>query len=321
MKIIVSGTIAYDVILDYPGRFADHIDLKKIHALSLSFLVDRMEETAGGTAANIVYNLALLGVPSETVGSVGRDGDALLANLKKQKSGVRWVNRSKKYLSSRAVVFTDRTDNQVAAFYRGAMSQRVMLPKLEPCDPFDFTHGRPEPRRMGDWPIIAPEDPANMTRLARHYQSTKHRYIFDPGQQVIALSKAQILTCLRGASIVVGNDYEIDNLSRKIGKKKLSAVIFRTFGPKGSEIIYPNGKRRKVGVARPKRTADPTGAGDAYRAGLLKGIISGLDLMRSAQLGATAAAFAVEKQGTQNHRFDYDILVKRHNRNFKEKIS
>jgi len=304
VKIWISGSIAYDIILDYPGRFADHINLKNVHVLSLSFLLSRAEKTLGGTAANIAYNLAMLGAQVGLLGSVGKDGADLLARYKRMSIDIKLSRISKKHGTSTAYIMTDRDDNQIAGFYPGAMTEPTSLPKLDPCD----------------WPVVSPESPKNMIRLARHYQSTKHRYVFDPGQQVIAFTSAQLRVCLRGASIVIGNDYETGYLFEKLKVSHLGAVVFRTLGPRGSEIIYPNGMRQKVGIVRPKSALDPTGAGDAYRAGLIKGVISGFDLKRSAQMGATAAAFAVETHGTQKHEFDYDILVRRYNRNFKEKI-
>lgn len=306
MKIFVSGTIAYDVILDYPGRFVDHIDPKKIHALSISFLLNRLERSIGGTAGNIAYNLAMLEAPVKLLGSVGRDGVEILKMYKNMSIDILLSKISKRYHTASAFIITDQMDNQIAGFYPGAMNEKVKLPNS----------------KSTDWGIIAAENPRNMARLARHYTKNKVRTIFDPGQAITSLTKKQMQICLRGASIVIGNDYEVSALSLRSAARRRSNpfIVIRTFGSKGSEIIYPNGKRIKIGIAKPKKVVDPTGAGDAYRAGLVKGIISGLDLKRSAQLGATAAAFAVEKYGTQNHKFNYGILVKWHNQNFRDKI-
>jgi len=320
MIISVSGSVAYDIILDYLGRFADHIQADKVHSINLSFLVSGVKKSAGGTAGNIAYNLAMLGLDTEIIGWVGSDGRNLRGRYRKLGIGVRHLGVSK-FQTATGYIITDQMDNQISGFYPGAMMKRSALPKLEPCD----------------WPIIAAESPENMARLARHYQSTRHRYIFDPGQAITALDKKQIETCLKGASIVIGNDYEVSAIESSLrgarGTKQSQNskgllrfarndgfIVIRTFGPRGSEIVFPNGKRVRIGVAKTKKTVDPTGAGDAYRAGLVKGIVMGLDLKRAAQLGATAAVFAAEKYGTQNHRFNYGILVRRHNSNFKDKI-
>lgn len=302
MKIFVSGTIAYDVILDYPGRFVDHIDPKKIHALSISFLLEKLERSIGGTAGNIAYNLAMLKAPVKLLGSVGRDGAEILEMYKNMSIDILLSKISKRYHTASAFIITDQMDNQIAGFYPGAMNEKVALPKARPSD-------------LG---IIAAENPKNMELLARHYTKNRIKYIFDPGQAITSLTDSQMRICVQGTGIVIGNDYEIDNVLNRVSN--LKAVIFRTLGPKGSEIIYPNGKKVRIGAVKAKKAVDPTGAGDAYRAGLVKGMISGLDLKRSAQLGATAAAFAVEKYGTQNHKFNYGILVKRHNKNFKDKV-
>lgn len=303
MTIFVSGTIAYDIILDYPGRFAEHINPAKARVMSLSFLVKNVKRSLGGTAGNIGYNLAMLGLTVELLAAVGKDGKEIIERYKSRSIGLELLKISNKPTAT-AYIMTDSADNQIAGFYPGAMMERSALPELEPCD----------------WPIIAAENPANMARLANHYQKTRHRYIFDPGQATTALDKQQILTCLKGASVLIGNDYEIDYTLRKVGRGKVSGVVIRTLGHKGSEIVFPNSKKVRVGIVKTNKAVDPTGAGDAYRAGLVKGIVSGLDLKRAAQLGATAAVFAAEKYGTQNHRFNYAILVKRHNRNFKDKI-
>lgn len=303
MRIIVSGSLAYDIILDFGGLFAEHIRPEKVHSLSLSFLIRGVKQSVGGTAANIAYNLGLLGLDVVVVGTLGRDGGDAARNLKKQGVDTSALSVSKRLATAKAFIMTDRSDSQIAAFYPGAMAEAVRKPKLEPCD----------------WPIIAAENPKNMVTLARHYQSTLHRYIFDPGQQSIALSAAQMRICAKGASVIIGNDYEMDFVLKKLGRKP-GAVLIRTLGPKGSEVIYPNGKKEKIGVAKVSKTVDPTGAGDAYRAGFIKGVVLGLPVRLAAQLGATAAAFAVERLGTQNHRFGYDILKARHNRNFKDKI-
>lgn len=320
MKVFVSGSIAYDIILDYPGRFVDDIDLKKIHALSVSFVLERAERTFGGTAGNIAYNLAMLKVPSALVGTVGVDGRDLLKRYKNMTIDIKLSRVSAKLGTSTAYIMTDRDDNQIAGFYPGAAQEKPSMPRAVGKD---------------DLAIIAAENAKNMLALARHYQKIGHSYIFDPGQQVIAFSKSDLAACIRGANILIGNDYEMGVLERNsafplfgkervrsssFAKRRRGGVLIRTLGPKGSEIIYPNGRKEKIGIAKPKRVVDPTGAGDAYRAGFIKGIMSGFDLKKSAQLGATAASFAIERYGTQNHKFSYNILVKRHNKNFSSKL-
>lgn len=300
MKIWVSGTIAFDIILDYPGIFSDQIDPKKLHSINLSFPVPEVKKTKGGTAGNIAYNLKMLGMEVGIIGAVGEDGQAMLRDYKKSSIDVSLIKASKKHNTPTAYIMTDQHDNQINAFYGGAMNERAKKPKVAGCD----------------WPIIAPENPENMTMLAEHYQKHGKKYIFDPGQAIFVLNKRQLVKCLRGASILIGNDYEIEQVAKKSGLKRFKQVVYKTLGPKGTEIVFPNGEKKAIKAVKTKDLVDPTGAGDAYRAGLVKGISSGFDLVQSAQVASTAAVFAVESYGTQEHKFNYDIIVKRHNQNY-----
>ncbi len=311
-QIFVSGSIARDLIMDFPGRFADFIDPKKIHVLNLSFAVENLKENIGGTAANICYNLAMLGEHPEVIGNIGYDQKYLLRYMRDLGIGVKNVKVSRTKRTAAAYIITDKDDNQIAGFHAGAMSEQSYAPKVS----------------ASDWAIIAAEDTKNMVRLARHYQRNQVNYIFDPGQQ-ITLSKSDLQTCIRGAAVLIGNDYEIGLIMKKIDRKnspfpslikegsrgEFSSIVIRTLGPKGSEILASNRKIR-IGIAKPRRVLDPTGAGDAYRAGLLKGLILGYNLRACGQLGATVASFAVEEYGTQNHRFTWNKVIHRFRKNF-----
>ncbi|MDP3993709.1 MAG: PfkB family carbohydrate kinase, partial [bacterium] len=156
MTIWVSGSIAFDIILDYPDRFSDHMNPRKAHVLSLSFLVNKVKRSVGGTAGNIVYNLAMLGLDAEIIGWVGSDGRNLRNTYQSMGIGVRHLRVSQRLGTATGYIMTDQQDNQIAGFYPGAMLETSAFPKLESCD----------------WPIIAAENPRNMARLARHYQST-----------------------------------------------------------------------------------------------------------------------------------------------------
>jgi len=300
MTIWVSGSIAYDVILDYPEKFADKINPKKIHALSISFTVNKIKKSFGGTAANIVYNLLKLGIDAGIIGSIGKDGKDYFKYLKNLGVKIECLKISNKNDTASAFVMTDTQDNQISAFYTGAVSEKVCLPKLALCD----------------WPIICAEGKENMIALARHYQKSKHKYIFDPGQAITILSSEELAIGIKGASILIGNDYEIDYVLHKINKKRLPCVIIRTLGPKGSEIIYPNGKKDKIKAVKVENPVDPTGAGDAYRAGLIKGVISGYNLKVAGQIASTVASFAVEKYGTQEHKLSWRKVLIRYKDNF-----
>jgi adenosine kinase len=303
MKIWVSGSIARDLIMDFPGRFAEHIDPRKLHILNLSFAVKALRENIGGTAANIAYNLTFLGERPEILGSIGFDQQGLRDYLRTYKVGIRGLNVSKRFRTAAAYIITDRDDNQLAGFYAGAM--------LEPLKWLP-------PARLGDWAIVAAEHTANMVRLARFYQKRGVNFIFDPGQQITALTDLQLSAGIAGGKILIGNDYEIGLAQKRVRVR--CPVVVRTFGPKGSEIVVAGKKKIRVGIAKPRRVVDPTGAGDAYRAGFLKGLLIGYNLKTCGQIAATVASYAVEEYGTQNHKFTWLQIKRRHNLNFKDKI-
>src|SRR3989344_4475279 len=166
--IWVSGSVARDLIMDFPGRFADHIDPKKIHVLNLSFVFQELRENIGGTAANIVYNLSLLQERSELVGSIGSDKQDLIKYFKALCVGTKHLTVSKKLLTPTAYIITDRDDNQINGFYEGAMVEKAVLPNT----------------KMGDWGIVAANEKKNMLQLSGGFARRKVRYIFDPGQEV-----------------------------------------------------------------------------------------------------------------------------------------
>ncbi|HEY4528147.1 MAG TPA: carbohydrate kinase family protein, partial [Candidatus Paceibacterota bacterium] len=289
MRIWVSGSIARDLIMDFPGRFADFIDVKKIHVLSLSFTVRNLRENIGGTAANIVYNLACLGERPDLVGAIGYDQPKLRSYFQKLRVGTSHLTTSKTKLTSAAYIITDRDDNQITGFHPGAVEEVSIFPRGA---------------RTGDYAVIAAQTPGNMTRLAKFYRSRGIRYIFDPGQQAIAFRKTDLRTGIAGAAVLIGNDYEIALIASSLRGRRAEAtsspaglllrqmadrkdaVLVRTLGPKGSEI-YTGRKKIRIGIAKPRRVVDPTGAGDAYRAGFLKGLILGYNLKTCGQLGAT----------------------------------
>lgn len=303
MKLFISGSVARDLIMDFPGRFADFIQPDKIHVLNLSFAVENMRENLGGTAANIVYNLGLLGEPAAIIGAIGSDRPELKTSLRKSHASLGYLQVSRSLPTAAAYIITDRDDNQIAGFYAGAMNEPTLLPKAA---------------RAGDWAVIAAENPRNMAALAAFYRRRGVNYIFDPGQQITALSRAQLAQGLTGAAMLIGNDYEIAHTRKRISR--LPGIVVRTLGPRGSEISIGRTKPLRVAAVKARHVVDPTGAGDAYRAGLLKGLKLGYNLKIAAQLGATVAVYAVENYGTQNHRFTWKELRRRHNRNFKEKI-
>lgn len=306
-KILVTGSLAYDHIMDFPGRFADHILPDKIHILNVSFLVETLKKQWGGTAGNIAYNLALLGEKPTIMSVAGRDFALYKKRLKTAGVDVSQIKEYAKDLTPTFFVMTDKADNQIAGFYLGVMKQSSKLSIKKTNIKFDLA-------------IISPNDPVAMVNLTKECKKLSIPYIFDPGQQIPRLEPEDILNCIVGAKVVIGNDYEIELVCRKTGKnadgllRKAESLII-TKGDQGSEIVTKT-ERFLVPSAKAKKAVDPTGAGDAYRAGLIKGILNNLDWSSSGRLGAICAVYAVEKYGTQEHYYTPQEFTKRYEKNF-----
>ena len=305
-QLLVSGSVAFDQIMNFPGRFKDNILPNKIHALSVSFFIRSLKESYGGTAGNIAYNLTLLGLRPTVLANIGSDAARYKKRLRQQGVDIGQLHTITGQKTPVAYIITDRDDNQISSFYPGAVRQpyRIVREKL----------------KKGALAIIAPDNPINYQRLAAAYRAAGVRFIFDPGQQVASVSGSQLRSALRGALGIVGNDYEISLISKKTNltiaqlQKKVSLVIV-TRGAKGS-AIYQQGKRFTIPAAKPNQVIDPTGAGDAYRAGLLYGLQKKLSLPTIGRLASVVAVYAVEKQGTQAHRFTWSGLQRRYRQNF-----
>jgi len=304
-KIWVSGSIAYDRIMNFGGHFADFIDVKKAHVLSLSFLVQDLNMSLGGTAGNIVYGCRSLGLPTGIVGSLGRDGDEYLKVLKKSQCDLQALSLVPSEVTAGAYIITDLDDNQIAGFYAGAMSKSVRLPKAG----------------VKDIAIVAADNPKNMLKLCQYYHRSGVAYIFDPGQQITSLPKPILNHGIKNASVVIGNDYEIALIKKRLIKNSFQKqqIVVSTLGKNGSRVER-GGEVWKVKAVKVRKVVDPTGAGDAYRAGFIKGLTTGQSLPVCAQIGATIAAAAVETQGTQNYKISWAILKARHNKTYKTKI-
>lgn len=309
-KIVVSGSLAYDQIMDFPGRFSDHILPAEIHNLNLSFFLSGLRRSFGGTAGNIAYNLALLQEKPIILGVAGFDFNDYHKWL--AQSGVN-LSRIKIVSSDRtaaAYIITDRADNQIAAFYPGAR-------------PKDYAR-RASALKDIDLAVIAADDKQRMLDYVAVYQKNHIPYIFDPGQALIAFSTAELRRAIKGAKVLIGNDYEIKLIADKMKVPfprliKMVEILIITLGSQGSKI-YSAGQEIIIKPAKPKNTSDPTGAGDAYRAGLIKGLIKGYNLKTCGQLAGLVAVYTVEKFGTQTHRFSLAELKKRYYQNYKEKL-
>ena len=294
MNIFVSGSLAYDRIMDFPGRFSDHIMPDKIHNLNVSFNVNSLIERPGGTAGNISYCLVLLGEKPHTLATIGYDYSRYFDWMDQSnvpKTGIKVVDNQP---TAGAYITTDIDDNQITGFHPGAM--------LLTSD-FNFDAYKPE-ESIG---ILAPGNQDDMINYSRIYKKKGIRHIFDPGQSLPIWTGDGLKECIDGAEILIANDYEMGLIANLTGLNvpalaKLANAVITTKGAEGS-LITMGEASITIPSVEPNKVSDPTGAGDSYRGGLIKGLIDGKDLAGAALMGSVCASFAVEVEGTQGNSF------------------
>lgn len=303
MDIIVTGSIAYDYLMRFPGRFTDYFIHDQLHQVSLSFLVDEMSKHWGGVAANIAFNMALLGLRPKLMGTVGRDFPDYrewLENVGVDTSTVRQIDE---VFTASFFVNTDLDNNQIASFYGGAMA---FAKEYSLADAYT---SKP------DLVVISPNDPDAMMNLTRECRERGIHFVYDPSQQVPRLSGEDLRESMQGAFAMIVNAYEVEIICSKTNQtledlRRAIEILVVTHGKNGSNI-YTNGDIIQVPAFPTDHIKDPTGAGDAYRAGLLCGIALGWSLKLSAQVGALCATYVLEQTGTQNHHFTISDFVTR----------
>lgn len=295
MNIIVSGSLAYDRIMDFPGYFAEHILPEKIHVLNVAFMVNGIKEKFGGTAGNIAYALSLMGERPEISATIGHDYHRYLEWLTKNGLSTKQIKIIEEEFTAGAYITTDQADNQITGFNPGAMKFSSSL---------DFNRLNPQETLM----IISPGNLGDMKNYPQECKARGIEYIFDPGQSIPMIEPQDLLQAIEGSRILITNDYELELIMSKTGTnkadllKKAQAVIV-TLGESGSRIFTPD-REITISAVSPKKVEDPTGAGDSYRGGLLSGLVRGLTIERSARIGSVCASFAVECYGTQDYRFN-----------------
>ena len=298
MSILICGSIAYDNIMVFPGRFRDHILPEQIHILNVSFLVPELRREFGGCAGNIAYNLKLLGADPLVMGTVGEDSPLYFERFERYGIRLDCVRQIPGTLTAQAFITTDLDDNQITAFHPGAMTH---------------SHENRITRDLGArLAIVAPDGKEGMQRHASELAGLGIPFMFDPGQGLPMFSGDELLAFVEQASYVAVNDYESRLLEERTGRKledlatRLDALIL-TRGSEGS-IIYANGDRIVIPCAKASAVVDPTGCGDAYRAGLLYGIASGLDWEKTGRLASLMGAIKVASRGGQNHSASLDEI-------------
>lgn len=310
-RVLVSGSLAYDRIFTYPKRFRDALIPEKIHMINVSFSVTNVSESFGGTAGNIACTLAMLGVIPVVLGSVGNDFGRYLTWMKKNEIGADDLKVVGHEQTSSFTVITDRDDNQIGAFHAGALISSS-VPTAARLNTL---------MKQSTYAVIAPGNIVDMLELAKRYRAAHVPYLFDPGQMLTMMSASQFSRIVRGAHGFISNDYEL-SLALKLFGKPFSAFvsqvsyIITTRGPRGSRLHEGTTSYKTVAPVPPKEVVDPTGAGDAYRAGLIAGIIAGKTFYEAACWGSVASAYTVEREGTQTHRFNVRDFRRRYHRTF-----
>jgi adenosine kinase len=306
-SIVVSASLAFDYIMTFPGSFKDHILPDKVHVLSVSFLFDSMRRHRGGVAGNIAYNLALLGEPPTVLGAGGTDFHSYRSEFERLGIDMSLVDDVSDELTGSAFMTTDLDNNQIAGFYPGASVHASEISATEVA----------ASARAG---VVGATTPDAMRRHVTEMASVGCPLLYDPSQQVVALTAEDLAAGIEAAWAVAGSDYELAILSQKTGigldelARRLPLVI-TTYGEQGSEL-RSGGEVTRIPAVPAEPLVDPTGGGDAYRAGLLKGLLCGLDLATSGRLAALAATYAVERRGTQEHSYSPEEFVARFNRTF-----
>jgi len=306
MKLIVTGSIAFDYLMQFPGKFTEHILAEHLQRVSLSFLVDSMDKRRGGCAPNIAYTLALLGERPYLVASAGQDFREYDEWLQAAGVDTSHVHHVPDKFTASFFCSTDTENNQIASFYIGAMANASELSLRTIHEPGLI--------------IISPNDPGAMVQYAEECRAMGVPFIFDPGQQCARLSGDELRDGVSGARLVICNDYEFELVRQKTGMdeaevlQQASALVI-TRGEDGCSV-YESPSRVDIAAITPHRIVDPTGVGDAFRGGLMKGMALGRSVKESAQLGTVAATYALEHLGGQSHAYTIKEFTDRYAEHF-----
>ena len=306
MSALICGSMAYDTIMVFHDKFKHHILPEKTHMLNVSFLVPTMRREFCGCAGNIAYNLKLLNAEPLIMATVGHDFEPYAQWLNQYKISDQFIRVIDNQFTGQAYITTDEDDNQITAFHPGAMN---------------FSHLNSVPSdaniRIG---IVSPDGKEGMQLHAKQFAELEIPFIFDPGQGMPMFSGEELLTLVEQATWLTLNDYESELMQERTGlslsqlAEKVDALIV-TQGSEGS-TIYANGKEIKIPAAPVSNLSDPTGCGDAYRAGLLYGLLNELDWEITGRIASLMGAIKIEHHGTQNHTFNLDSFKQRYQDSF-----
>ena len=308
MDIVITGSVAYDYLMTFPGHFKEHIIPDKIENLSLSFLVETLVRRRGGIAANIAYTLALLGDRPKVMATVGEDFSEYAEWLEKNGVDTSTMKVVPGKFTASFFATTDRNNSQMASFYPGAMAHAAELSLRE-------LKGK-----TPDLVVISPNDPAAMEKYIQECKELGLPHLYDPSQQIVRVEGDVLREGIEGAKALFVNEYEYSLICKKTGMSKediLGNVEFMvvTLGEKGA-MIYNGADEHKVAAVQTGNIADPTGVGDAFRGGFLTGLSRGWDWETCGKLGALAATYCLEAEGPQDHAYTREDFVKRFRENF-----
>lgn len=306
MNIVVTGSIAYDYLMSFPGKFTEHLLPEHMHRVSLSFLVDTMDKRRGGCAPNIAYTLALLGERPLLMATAGEDFGEYRQWLEAAGVDTSYVKQVSGKFTASFFCSTDQHNNQIASFYTGAMAHASEL-SFRTAGPIDLV-------------IISPNDPAAMVQYSAECRTLGIKFIFDPGQQCARMSGEELAEGITGAFMVICNDYELELIRQKTGKSEAdilatAEILVVTKGEHGSSIMR-RGSQVDVPAVTPHKIADPTGVGDAFRGGFMKGLAAGATDKVCGQLGSVAATYALEHLGGTAHSYSWNEFVQRYELHF-----
>jgi adenosine kinase len=306
MSVIITGSIAFDYLMSFPGKFTEHFLPEHMSRVSLSFLVDSMDKRRGGCAPNIAYTLALLGERPRLMATAGQDFADYRRWLEAAGVDTSLVKEIDGKFTASFFCSTDVDNNQIASFYTGAMANAGELSFRTAPD--------------CALAIVSPNDPGAMLQYAEECRTLGIPYIWDPGQQCARMAGDELKEGLTGATLVICNDYELQLVRQKTGLEEASILehaeaLVVTHGARGC-VIHERDRTVEVPAVRPHRIVDPTGVGDAYRGGFMKGMAHGADYEVCARLGAVAATYALEHLGGQSHAYTWPEFRERYEEHF-----
>ena len=310
MRALICGSVAFDTIMNFDGHFRDQILPDRIHMLNVSFLVPQLRREYGGCAGNIAYNMRFLGDVGVPMATVGADAERYLDWMRGHgipTDGVKVIGDA---FTAQAFITTDKDDNQITAFHPGAMNS-AHLNNIASAS--DIALG-----------VIAPDGREGMLRHAEQFAAAGIPFLFDPGQGLPMFSGEELRAFIKRATWVAVNDYEWHMLNERTGfnESEIASQVRALIVTRGAEgsTIYASDERFVIPAAQAHRVVDPTGCGDAYRAGLLHGLLNGLDWPSTGRIASLMGAIKIEVRGTQNHRFTRSEFYSRYQQNFNARL-